>query len=199
MFVEKTGASIEELKAVFEGDEYATKTQGTSQVPAVTPFAEGIYAITSTNSGRDSHLAYHLTTPSSLGEIQKTLGLVNPKGSYAVSLKNPEAPGPANATLSNPAEYPAEIQDQFSGRRWMPLIPAALEYDNTQFLVIGEGEGDALEEAKDGDERKETAEEEMEKLEDEDEERIQHLKGDDPVFADLGLSSEEFKGLQTTW
>ena len=37
------------------------------------------YAITST--GRESHLAYHLTVPSSIGEIQKELGL-NEKGRY---------------------------------------------------------------------------------------------------------------------
>ncbi|KUJ14895.1 uncharacterized protein LY89DRAFT_735956 [Mollisia scopiformis] len=201
MFVEKTNQFIKDLREQFAGNEYATKTSGTSNTPAATPFAEGIYAITST--GRESHLAYHITVPEKIGEVQKELG-INLKGSYVVSAKNPNAPGPANATLSNPAQYPESIQKKFRNLRWMPLEPELLNYENTQFLVIGEGMGDtgrATEEmSKDKkDDEKETPSEELEKLEEEDHDRVEGLKEDDPVFADLGLSSKEYHKLQTTW
>lgn len=142
--------------------------ESTSNVPAATPIAEGIYAITST--GRESHLAYHITVPE-LGEVQKDLGL-NEKGSYVLSVKNPTASGPANATLENGAEYPEHIMKKFRGLRWMPLEPELLDYVNTQFLIIGEGLGDTgrarEEQAKDKkDENKETPEEELERLDEE--------------------------------
>ncbi|KAL5323123.1 hypothetical protein ACEPPN_007651 [Leptodophora sp. 'Broadleaf-Isolate-01'] len=201
VFVERPSSTIEDLREQFASNEYATKTSGTSHTPSATPFAEGIYAMTST--GRESHLAYHLTVPASIGEIQKELGL-NGKGSFVVSAKNPNAPGPANATLDNPASYPEEIQKKFRNLRWMPLEPELLNYQNTQFLIIGEGMGEmdkAVEEmSKDAkDDEKEKPVEELEKLQEEDHDRVEHLKGDDPVFADLGLSSKEYSKMQTTW
>ncbi len=88
--------------------------------------------------------------------------------------------------------------------RWLPLEPELLDYQNTQFLIIGEGLGNiekAVEEmSKDAkDEEKEKPVEEMEKLEEEDHDRVENLKQDDPIFADLGLSSKEYSKMQTTW
>lgn len=188
----------------------------TRNTPAATPFAEGVYAITDT--GASSHLVYHITIPEEIGEVQQELGLFE-KGSYNISLKNPEAPGPSYATIQNPANYPKEIQDQFRGRRWMPVTPETLDYEGAQFLLIGEGLGDinkAVEpSSKDEKHDKEKPEAELEKLEEEvsvfakwlliytdlfkDHERVMHLNEDDPVFADLGLSSKEYPHLQTTW
>lgn len=135
----------------------------------MTPLAEGVYAITST--GRDSHLVYHITVPDPLGEVQKDVGL-NEKGSYAVSAKNPTVSAPGNVSLPKGADYPESIMKKFRGLRWMPLEPELLDYENTQFLIIGEGMGNidtATEEsAKDKkDDSKETPAEELEKLEDE--------------------------------
>lgn len=86
----------------------------------------------------------------------------------------------------------------------MPLEPELLNYESTQFLIIGEGLGDmdkAVQEmSKDAkDDAKEKPAEEMEKLEEEDHDRVENLKQDDPVFADLGLSSKEYPKMQTTW
>lgn len=85
----------------------------------------------------------------------------------------------------------------------MPLEPKLLDYENTQFLIIGHNEG-ALEKATvrqpdDENQGKEEPKEEMEKLQHEDDLRVEHLKGDDTVFEDLGLSSKEYPKLQTTW
>ncbi|PBP24580.1 hypothetical protein BUE80_DR004391 [Diplocarpon rosae] len=200
VFVEQPQARIQDLREQFASNAYATQTSGTSHSPAATPFAEGIYAITST--GRESHLAYHITIPA-IGEVQTDLGL-HEKGSFVVSAKNPHAPGPAHATLPHPAQYPENIQAKFRDLRWMPLEPALLEYRNTQFLLIGEGLGEmdrAVEEtSKDAkDDAKEKPVQEMETLEQEDQERIAHLRPDDPIFADLGLSSQEYPEMQTTW
>jgi hypothetical protein len=158
-----------------------------------------------------------------MGELQNDLG-VRKKGSYICSVKNPNAPGPANATLDNPAEYPESIQKKFRNLRWMPLEPELLDYKNTQMLIIGEGQGDfgraVDEQSKDAkDDEKEKPEDELEKLEAEvlslsskntlrihsliqeikDLDRVEHLKEDDPVFADLGLSAKEFHAIQTSW
>jgi hypothetical protein len=97
---------------------------------------------------------------------------VHKKGSYVVSVKNPKAPGPANATIGNPADYPENIQKKFRNLRWSPLEPDMLDYDGAQFLIIGEGMGDlgrAVEEQnKDKkDDAKEKPVDEMEKLEEE--------------------------------
>jgi hypothetical protein len=178
VFVEKTKISFSQLKDDFmSASDYATKTAGTSHSPPVTPIAEGIYAITTT--GRESHLAYMLTIPGSLGEVQKDVGLRD-TGSFVVSAKNPQFPGPANASLDKGAEYPSDIIEEFRERRWMPLQPKLLDYENTQFLLIGESKG--LENAltslpRDEKQDKDSPLKEMEQLEREDEIRVKHLKG----------------------
>lgn len=105
-FVEKTGVDVNTLRESFvSSGEYETKTKGTREKPAATPVAEGVYAITSTE--RSSHLAYVLTIPSELDEVQKDFGLQN-RGSFVVSSKNPKYPGPASARLPQGPEYPQE-------------------------------------------------------------------------------------------
>ncbi|KAL8873148.1 MAG: hypothetical protein Q9174_001336 [Haloplaca sp. 1 TL-2023] len=199
-FVEKTNTSIEDIKTTLSSSDYMTKTAGSRHTPAAAPIGEGVYAITQT--GRDTHLAYILTIPSNVDEVQEGVGLKQ-RGSYATSAKNPTASAPANASLPKSAEYPQEILDEFRGRGWMPLTPKLLEYENTQFLLIGHNEG-ALEKATapqpdDVEQNKEAPKEEMEKLEHEDDLRVEHLKGNDTVFEDLGMSSREYPKLQTTW
>lgn len=105
-FVEKAGITLDELRKDFmEGSDYSTKTTGTNHTPAVTPIGEGVYAITTT--GRETHLAYMLTIPSEIGDVQGEMGLQE-KGSFVCSLKNPTASAPANASLPEGPEYPKE-------------------------------------------------------------------------------------------
>ena len=106
VFVEKAKTSYKDLKENFlSASDYATKTAGTSHMPPVTPVGEGIYAITTT--GRESHLAYILTIPNELNEVQKDIGL-RERGSFITSLKNPEQKGPANASLGKSPDWPKE-------------------------------------------------------------------------------------------
>jgi hypothetical protein len=176
VFVEKSGSSFKELRDGFmSASDYPTKTRGTSHSPPVTPVAEGVYAITTT--GRESHLAYITTIPDTLGEVQKDIGLRD-SGSFVVSAKNPKYPGPANASLSTPPEYPDDIMEEFRDLRWMPLQPKLLDYVNTQFLLIGESVEKATEGLpRDEKQGKDGVLEEMERLEGEDEVRVRHLKG----------------------
>jgi len=105
-FVEKSNASVDELKEFFAGSEYSTKTVGVRQSPPVTPVGEGVYAITSSN-GRENYLTYMLTIPQEIGELQKDIGIAE-KGGFVISLKNPESKGPAYATLPQKADFPKE-------------------------------------------------------------------------------------------
>ncbi|KXT12180.1 hypothetical protein AC579_3102 [Pseudocercospora musae] len=203
-FTEKAKVSMDTLKEeFFQGSSYSTQTTGTRHTPEVTPVGEGVYAITSTGGGQGTtHLAYMLTIPSAIGEVQKDLGLAE-KGSFALSLKNPESSAPVNA-LPNAAEYSKEIIDEFRGRGWMPAVPKHLDYVNSSFLMIGEGDFEKssnLDPAPkdEKDENKETPQEELEKLEGEDEHRVDNLKGDDTIFADLGVSSKDYPKVLTTW
>ncbi|CAL8577856.1 hypothetical protein XPA_003669 [Xanthoria parietina] len=199
-FVEKTNVTMDEIKDNLSSSDYMTKTAGSRHTPAAAPIGEGVYAITST--GRETHLAYILTIPSEVNEVQEGVGLKQ-RGSFVTSAKNPETAAPAGASLPKGAEYPKEILDEFRGRGWMPLEPKLLDYENTQFLLIGHNDG-ALDKAtvpqpEDAKQDKDEPKAEMEKLEHEDDVRVEHLKGDDSVFEDLGLSSKEYPKLQTTW
>ena len=200
-FVEKANASMDDIKEQLSASDYATKTSGVRHTPAATPVGEGVYAITKT--GRETHLAYIITIPNNLEDVQKDIGL-RQRGSYITSAKNPQSSGPANAQLPQSAKYPPEILKEFGGRGWMPLQPKLLDYENTQFLLIGHG-NEALEKAaKPNDEvaendGKRAPLDEIKSLENEDEERVEGLGEDHAVFRDLGLSAKEFSKVQTTW
>lgn len=191
------------LTCNFTGSDYTTKTVGTRHTPEVTPIGEGVYAITSTGDGRPtSHLVYMLTIPSEPADVQKDMG-ISEKGSFVLSLKNPESKGPANAQLPEKPDFPKEFIEEFAGRGWMPAEPKHLDYANAQMLLIGEDfESSSNLEPTEKDaksEEKETPLEELEKLEEEDEHRVEALKGDDTIFADLGISSKEYPKVMTTW
>ncbi|KAI1336083.1 hypothetical protein F5Y15DRAFT_395967 [Xylariaceae sp. FL0016] len=201
-FVEKSHASFKEMKDEFlSASDYTTKTAGVRHTPAATPAAEGIYAVTTT--GRESHLAYMITLPADLGEVQTEIGL-REKGSFILSTRNPKYDAPKGTALPQEADYPQEVQDEFRALRWMPTQPKHLDYVNTQFLLIGESSGiDKATEPQKEDEKegKEKPEEELLKLEDEDTHRMKHLQGDDStaIFADLGVHAKDYPKLQTTF
>lgn len=180
VFVEKANTSMKELKdEFFQGSEYDTNTAGTRQTPPVAPIGEGVYAMTYTNN--TSHLTYMLTIPKELSEVQTDMG-IREKGSFITSLKNPTVKGPSYAELPEGPGFPDEMIKDFGGRGWMPVQHSKyLNYENSQLLLIGEDPQsfeDALEATeKDKKHDKETPLEEIEKLEHEDEIRVEHLKG----------------------
>ena len=106
VFVEKAKVGLQAIKDEFlSASDYETKTAGTRHSPAATPIAEGVYCVTST--GRESHLAYILTIPAELDEVQKDIGL-QAKGSFVTSVKNPQHDSPAQAQLPEGPKFPQE-------------------------------------------------------------------------------------------
>ncbi|BCR87840.1 uncharacterized protein ACHE_40404A [Aspergillus chevalieri] len=200
-FVEKGGQSMRELKESFiSGGKYETSTRGERTVEEARPYAEGVYAITSTK--RASHLAYIITIPDELGSVQEDFGLRG-RGSWIVQAKNPKFPGPASAQLPKKPEYPEEIHEKFADYRWVPLEPVFINYPNAQFLMIGEAQDElgkaAIAEPGGKKENQEQPGEELEKLEHENEERIEALQGDATVYQDLGLDAKNYPQVPTTW
>ena len=104
-YVEKAKTTLDDIKANFGASDYATKTAGTRHTPPMAPLGEGVYAIIST--GRESHLAYILTIPSEVSEVQKDIGLQQ-RGSFITSVKNPTRSGPSNANLPKGPDFPQE-------------------------------------------------------------------------------------------
>ncbi|KAF1916380.1 hypothetical protein BDU57DRAFT_538689 [Ampelomyces quisqualis] len=198
-FVEKANTTIQDLKDnFFKGSHYETKTQGTRRVDPVTPVAEGVYAITRTED-RTTHLVYSTTIPSDLGEIQEDLGIKD-QGSFIISVKNPERSGPASASLPQKPEFSKEIIEEFRGLAWGEVKPKYLDHEYCQILLIGEHLEKGVEPTtKDKKHDKETPKGELEKLEHEDELRVEHLHGDDSVFDDLNISKKDYPRVPTTW
>lgn len=103
-FVEKAGQSMQALHEKFiAGKTYQTSTRGERHTEEARPYAEGVYAITSTQ--RASHLAYILTIPAELGDVQEDFGL-QPRGSWIVQSKSPKYAGPPVGQLPKDPEYP---------------------------------------------------------------------------------------------
>lgn len=103
-FVEKTNQSMKDLQEKFiAGSTYQTSTRGERYIEEARPYAEGVYALTSTR--RTTHLAYMLTIPSEIGEIQENFGL-HQRGSFILQSKNPKFPGPSSARLPKEPDYP---------------------------------------------------------------------------------------------
>ncbi|OJD25457.1 hypothetical protein ACJ73_03167 [Blastomyces percursus] len=184
-FVEKAHTTVKSIRDSFLAIEKETATRGTTYTPAATPIAEGIYVITSKN--RTSHLAYRLTVPSELGEVQKDIGLQE-RGSFIASAKNPEYGGPETARLPQGPDYPQNVQKEFDDLRWVPLRSEFLDFPNAQFLLIGGQHQDPAE-----------ADKVAEMLEHQDESRTSPLKDDDVVYEDLGMDSRNYPDVTTTW
>ena len=103
-FVEKAGISVKQLDETFiAGSEYGTETRGERSRPEAKPYAEGVYALTA--SERSSHLAYVVTIPEEVGDLQHDFGVYQ-RGSWIIQSKSPKYPGPAYARLPHNPEYP---------------------------------------------------------------------------------------------
>jgi hypothetical protein len=108
-----------------------------THVPAARPSGEGVYAI-ARHRGH-THLAYVLELPNEPGEVQRAFNIVK-QGNYVFAVKNPEAPSPSSAALSqtSPAKFPENLRDQFKGRRFIPVDPPEfLNYAGAEILLVG--------------------------------------------------------------
>ncbi|ESK90079.1 hypothetical protein Moror_7857 [Moniliophthora roreri MCA 2997] len=172
--VTKVGDNLDELENGLGEKTYETKTRGTRHEEPARLVGRGGYAIVNNDprvpSERETHMGYHLSHPSSLGDVQTSLGIYE-ASSFVLQVKNPLAPAtfPGQASGKGP-EYPSHIMDTVfgkgrKGRESYGLRFAScetvelLDYEGAQLLFIaaregeegletslGDGRGNALEE-----------------------------------------------------
>ncbi|KAF8461084.1 hypothetical protein BDZ91DRAFT_765927 [Kalaharituber pfeilii] len=190
-FVEKAKCTIKELKdTVLTPSAYETKTRGERTRKPARPVAEGVYAILKNKRDRQSHLAYILTVPNEPDELQMDFGLQE-KGSFIMSVRNPDIPAPANVAVKLPAEFPRDMMEEFRGLRWIAALPKHLDFVNADILLIGEKS-----ELPEHEKQDTAAIEQLEELQQED---LTRLDGSHKVFSDLELSKQQYSGISSTW
>ena len=96
-------------------------------------------------------------------------------------------------TVITDAAIGNSVREKFGDYRWVPLEPEFIDYPNAQFLMIGEagdGLGKAASAEPDGKQAHETQPgEELEKMEHENEERIEALEGKFPARVSIYVVS----------
>ena len=132
-FVDRVLRTPEEVREAFAAQTYETKTRGTRHLAPARPVGEGVYALV--RRGARIHLACRLELPGTPGPVQEALGIL-PQAVYALSIKNPEAPGAA-LLGDGRAHLPKRLQAGFQGRRFEGESAAPLDHEGVEFLLTG--------------------------------------------------------------
>jgi hypothetical protein len=132
-YVEKVFDNAEDLKDELGGEEYGTRTRGKREEMPARAVGEGRYVIA--DHEEHSHIAYVLELPKVPKEIQKDLRIEN-EGSYIVSVRNPKV---GDFRTGERPNYPKDIQDEFDpdNRFARRIDPRMLDYEHTEFILIG--------------------------------------------------------------
>lgn len=135
-FVDMVSDSEKQIEEALREDKYETKTRGEQRTPAARPAGEGVYVI-SLEDGQ-MHLSYELELPEKPKDVQDAFNIV-PKGSFALSVKNPEAGQPKAAGLSpdQKADYPKKLQEIFRDRRFAREDVRLLDYEGAEIMLVG--------------------------------------------------------------
>ncbi|KAF8560173.1 hypothetical protein OG21DRAFT_1502510, partial [Imleria badia] len=176
--VTAVGDDLHAVERGFGEKTYETKTRGVRHEGPVRLAGRGVYAIVN-NKGRvpssdATHLAYHLTHPSSPGAVQEGLG-IHTASSFVLQVKNPLADAPeygqrAGLPPERRARYPDAILDHIfergsRGRHEYGLRFTTcrsielLEYEGAELLMIGARAGVAGSDATLGEHRGEALKE----------------------------------------
>lgn len=135
-FVDLVTSSTRMLARVLGEESYQTKTRGRRTLPAARPAGEGVYAFV--RLGPKLFLAYELELPRRPGPVQRALNIA-PRGSYAPSIKNPQASTPPGVGLreDEEADYPPQLLREFRGRRFASEDVRLLDYAGAEFVLVG--------------------------------------------------------------
>ena len=135
-FVDLIAKSARDIELPLREQSYETKTRGKRTRPAARPAGEGVFAFV--RAGNKLFLAYQLELPKRPGEVQQDLK-IPPEGSFAISVKNPQAPTPPGVGLRKEEEaaYPKALQKEFRGRRFETEDVRLLDYPGAEFVIIG--------------------------------------------------------------
>ncbi|CAG8499682.1 22177_t:CDS:2 [Cetraspora pellucida] len=101
------------------------------------PQGRGVYNIVEHNNR--THLAYVLEVPEDPFQLQLEFN-VGKKGSYALTVKNPDVANPRNVGLteSEKVKFPEHLSNHFRGRRFISLPTTNfLDYNGAEVLFIG--------------------------------------------------------------
>lgn len=135
-FVDRIASAGREIEQELREGTYRTKTRGERTRPAARPAGEGVYALVREN--HKLYLAYELELPERPGAVQKDFK-IPPRGSFALSIKNPEKPAPPNVGLERreEAHYPERLQREFRDRRFAAEDPRLLDFEGAEFVLVG--------------------------------------------------------------
>ncbi|KIJ65033.1 hypothetical protein HYDPIDRAFT_89273 [Hydnomerulius pinastri MD-312] len=172
------GEDLHSLERGLGERSYETKTRGTRHEEPARLAGRGVYAIANhkgaTPSKNETHLGYHLSHPSTPGEVQEALG-IHTASSFVLQVKNPQVNVPYAQRVGLPsgkrANYPEVILDTVFGKgskgrssfglRFTTChCVELLDYDGAELLLIaartgaggndqslGENRGEVLKEA----------------------------------------------------
>lgn len=131
-FVDHVYKNVEDLREELGGKEYGTKTRGEQKEMPARAAGEGRYALA--QHGDHTHLAYALELPKTPKEVQKDLG-IEQEGSYVISVRNPSQ---GSQMTNEKPDFPKSIKDEFGDNKFAKkLDPKMLDYENTEFILIG--------------------------------------------------------------
>ncbi|KAG1749780.1 uncharacterized protein EDB91DRAFT_764759 [Suillus paluster] len=117
------GDNLHDLEERLGEKTYETKTRGTRHTGPVRLAGCGVYAIVNSlgnvPSRNATHLGYHLSHPTQLGDVQEALG-IRIASSFVIQVKNPNAEVPDGQRVGLPksrrAKYPEGIMRHVFGK-----------------------------------------------------------------------------------
>ncbi len=115
---------------------YQTENLGERTRHGVRPAAAGVYALL--RGGRHTELVYVLELPEKSGEVQDALN-IGREGRVVLAVKNPRGGSPSGVGLGAASlpEFPADLQQRFDGRRWLPVDPPSfLDHAGAELLLV---------------------------------------------------------------
>ncbi|KAG2159629.1 uncharacterized protein EDB93DRAFT_3642 [Suillus bovinus] len=134
------GDNLHDLEKKLGEKTYETKTRG-----------RGVYAIVNSQgnvpSRNATHLGYHLSHPTELGDVQKALG-IHVASSFVIQVKNPNAEAEAGQRIGLPksrrARYSEDIMKYVFGRGEKGRSSIGLRFTNCNRVELLEHEGAEL-------------------------------------------------------
>ncbi|KAG2120654.1 uncharacterized protein F5147DRAFT_624119 [Suillus discolor] len=145
------GDNLHDLEKKLGEKTYETKTRGTRHTPPVRLAGRGVYAIVNSQgnvlSRNATHLGYHLSHPTELGDVQKALR-IHIASSFVIQIKNPNAEPQAGQPVGLPknrrAIYSEGIMKHVFGRGEKGRSSIGLRFTNCNCIELLEHEGAEL-------------------------------------------------------
>ncbi|KAG2338347.1 hypothetical protein BDR05DRAFT_1043135 [Suillus weaverae] len=145
------GDNLHDLEEKLGERTYETRTRGTRHTPPVRLAGRGVYATINSQgnvpSRNATHLGYHLSHPTELGNVQKALG-IQIASSFVIQVKNPKAETQAAQRVGLPksrrAIYSEDIMKHVFGRGEKGRSPIGLRFANCNCIELLDHEGAEL-------------------------------------------------------